>query len=81
MDEDVKSVFLKWSKSDFVKGLVMAILGGALGTVYGAIEAGTLLSMAVLKTAGNSALLAAITYLTKNLLTNSQGQFAKPESK
>ncbi len=68
---------LNWQ--DFVKGLIVAALSGGLGAIYGALTAGEILTAAVLKTAGVSALTGGVGYIIKNLTTNSQGQMLTPE--
>jgi hypothetical protein len=79
MKFDIKSEFMTLRKNDFVKGLVVAAVAGALGVIQPAITAGTLLSMAVLQGAGQAAAAGGIAYLAKNLFTNSQGQMGKAE--
>ena len=76
-----KSSFLKLCKNDFVKGLVTAMLGAALGAISPAITAGTVLSLTVLQGAGQVGLAAGLAYLTKNLFTNSKDEFGKTEPK
>jgi len=68
------SEFLKLGKNDFVKGLIVAALGAALGVITPAVAAGTILSVTVLQGAGQAGLVAGLAYLTKNLFTNSQGE-------
>lgn len=71
--------FFSLGWKDLVKGLIMAAGGAAFAIIEGSISAGNFhLDWAyILKTAGA----AAIVYLGKNLFTNSQDQFAKPEPK
>jgi len=68
------SEFLKLGKNDFVKGLIVAALGAALGVITPAVAAGTILNVTVLQGAGQAGLVAGLAYLTKNLFTNSQGE-------
>jgi hypothetical protein len=68
------SEFLKLGKNDFIKGLLVASLGAALGVIEPAVAAGTILSTTVLTGAGKAGLVAGLAYLTKNLFTNSQGE-------
>ena len=75
---DIKSAFLRLSKNDFVKGLVVASLTAALGAIAPAVSAGAI-TAAVLQTAGYSGLAGGIAYLTKNLFTNSEGKMLTPE--
>ena len=72
------SRFLSLAKNDFVKGLVIAVLGTVLFAVkeaienggFSAIEWGNVLTLAVL---------AGLTYLIKNFFTNSNGELGKAE--
>lgn len=75
----MKSLFLSIKQNDFVKGLIVAAISAALGVIQPAIAAGTVLSMTVLRGAGQAAAMGGIAYLTKNFFTNSQGKFATPE--
>lgn len=77
----IKSGFLRLAKNDIVKGFIMTAIGASLGGIYTAMQAGTIISMAVLKAAGMTGATAGVSYLLKNLFTNSQDQFAKPEPK
>ena len=70
----MNSEFMKLGENDFVKGLIVAVLGAALGTIAPAVAAGTLLSMTVLPGAGQAAIVAGMAYLIKNLVTNSDGK-------
>lgn len=73
------SKFLSLDLNDFLKGLIMAVLAAVLAIVKTTIEAGSL--NFDFPTIGKYALLAALAYITKNLLTNSRDEFAKPEPK
>jgi hypothetical protein len=68
------SEFLKLGKNDFIKGLLVASLGAALGVIEPAVVTGTIFNTVVLISAGKTALVAGLAYLTKNLFTNSQGE-------
>lgn len=59
------SNFFRWTKSDFVKGLFMAVIGAALGVVYSMINDPSIDWSLVWKTAAGTA----ISYLLKNLFT------------
>lgn len=71
--------FLQLGWQDFVKGLIMAILGGVFGLVQGIVNAGTFVFSWT--DIWHAALVAAVAYLAKNLFTNSQDQFMKLEPK
>jgi hypothetical protein len=64
--------------SDFVKGLVMTVIGSVIGIFYSTVQSGSLtFDWSIIKT---TALSAALSYLLKNFFTNSNGEFAKTES-
>jgi hypothetical protein len=74
-----KSSFLMLNWADIGKGLIITVLGAVVGLITATIEAGSLdFDWAVI---GRTALLAALTYLTKNLFTNSNDKFLKAEPK
>lgn len=75
------SKFLNLSWKDLKKGLITAVLVGALSVLYPAITAGTLFTIAVWKSAGMGAAVGLIGYLAKNILTNSQDEFMTKEPK
>ena len=62
---------------DLGKGLLMAVLGAIFGIVLPSLQAGSF--EFDWKKIGASALVAALTYLSKNFLTNSKDEFAKGE--
>ena len=71
------SNFLTLNAKDFVKGLIMAVIGAVWGIVEPLINSGSIaFDWANI---GKYALIAAIGYLFKNFLTNSNDQFAKKE--
>ena len=70
------STFLNFNSSDFLKGLVMAVLSTVITVVYQTVEAGSLTFD--WKAIGTMALTSALAYIMKNLFTNSTGKlFAK----
>jgi hypothetical protein len=72
------SLFTLNSK-DWIKGLVVAILTAVITVVYSTIQTGTLvLDWKAISIAGISAALA---YITKNLLTNSNDEILTKEPK
>ena len=73
------SSFFSLGWSDLGKGLIMVVLGAVFGVIQGSINAG---SFAFNWTdIWHASLAAGITYLAKNILTNSSDQFATPEKK
>lgn len=75
----MKSKFLRLMKNDFIKGAIMAAMGAVTGGVYTALSAGQILTVAVLEGSAKAGALAGLTYLTKNLLTNSKDEFGKKD--
>jgi hypothetical protein len=70
------STFLNLNSSDFLKGLIMAVLSSVITVVYQTVEAGSLTFD--WKAIGTIALTSALAYIMKNLFTNSTGKlFAK----
>ena len=73
------SNFLNLNVDDLVKGFIVAFLSTALTGVVATLDSGALLTLAELKSAGIVGLTAGISYLLKNLLTNSQGVVLKKD--
>lgn len=75
----MKSTFLTLNVRDLVNGLIVTVLAAVLTIVQTTVEAGSLnFDWQLIAKAG---LTAAISYLIKNLLTNSSGTFLKKEAK
>jgi hypothetical protein len=73
------SEFLKLNVQDFLKGFVVAAIA-AIGTaLLPLLDAGTLPSLAQLQAAGIIGITAGLSYLFKNIFTNSNGQIVTPE--
>ena len=66
---------------DLVNGLVVAFLSSFLTGLVATLEAGQLPTATELKSSLLVGLAAGISYLLKNLLTNSQGQLLSSENK
>jgi len=62
---------------DYIKGLIMAVLTAVITVIYTSIQAGSIVFD--WKVIAMSALSAALAYITKNLLTNSQNKMLQPE--
>jgi hypothetical protein len=71
------SKFLTLNQKDFLKGLLLSVLTAVVTIVYKSVEAGSLTFY--WKAIGTTALATALSYLLKNLLTNSQGEILKSE--
>jgi VIT1/CCC1 family predicted Fe2+/Mn2+ transporter len=76
----MKSNFLNLNTQDLVKGFVVAFLSAALTGVITTLDSNTLPTLAELKQAGIVGLTAGLSYLLKNLLTNSQDELMKKEA-
>jgi hypothetical protein len=72
-----QSTLFTLNTSDFIKGLLMAVLSTVITIVYQTVEAGSLVFdwTAI----GTMALTSALAYIMKNLFTNSQGLLFKKE--
>lgn len=75
----MKSTFLSLNTTDFLKGLVVAVLTSVLTIIYTSVQSGSLVFD--WKTIATTALTSAIAYVSKNLLTNSKEQFLIKEQK
>jgi len=73
------SNFLNLNSQDLLKGFIVAFLSTALTGVVATLDSGALPTLAELKSAGIVGLTAGISYLLKNLLTNSQGVVLKKD--
>lgn len=75
----MNSTFLNLNSSDFIKGLIMAVLTTVITIIYQTVEAGSLTFD--WKSIGTMALTSALAYIMKNLFTNSTGKlFGKEEN-
>ena len=73
------STFLNLNSSDFIKGLLMAVLSSVITVVYQTVEIGSLTFD--WKAIGTMALTTALAYIMKNLFTNSTGKLFAKEQK
>ncbi|CAB4149023.1 hypothetical protein UFOVP535_40 [uncultured Caudovirales phage] len=73
------STFLNLNSTDFLKGLIMAVLSTVITVVYQTVEAGSLVFD--WKAIGTMALTTALAYIMKNLFTNSTGKLFAKEQK
>ena len=72
------SKFLNLNSTDFIKGLIMAVLSSVITVVYQTVEAGSLTFD--WKAIGTMALTSALAYIMKNLFTNSTGKLFGKEN-
>lgn len=76
----MKSNFLNLNTQDLVKGFVVAALSASLTGLVATLDSGLLPTLTELKQAGIVGLTAGLSYLLKNLLTNSQDELLKKEA-
>ena len=75
----MKSGFLSLNTKDFIKGLLLSVFTSVISILYTSVEAGNLVFYK--KAIATTALTTALGYIMKNLLTNSEDKFMKPEGK
>ena len=75
----MKSNFLKLNWQDVAKAFVVAFLTALVAALAGTVEHGGMPTVADLKLAGWTSLVAAISYLVKNFLTNSEDKILKKD--
>jgi hypothetical protein len=77
----MKSKLFNLDKNDFIKGLILAVLTAIVTFLTDFAATGAVINLDTLKKVGVAAAIALVSYLIKNLFTNSTGQVAKPEEK
>jgi hypothetical protein len=73
------SNFLNLDVQDLTKGFVVAFLSAALTGIVAILETSQLPQVSDIKAAAIVGLTAGLSYLLKNVLTNSQGQMLKKD--
>lgn len=73
------SKFLKLNSHDFINGLIIAIFCAFITGFYQLIANGGIISWQTIKPVVIAAIGSGVSYLTKNLLTNSKGEFMRRE--
>lgn len=73
-----KSKFFKINEKDLVRGVIITVIASLLGSLISILETGEL-NNETLKVAGISAIIAGVSYISKNLLTNSNDEFLTRE--
>jgi hypothetical protein len=76
----MRSKYLNLNSRDFIKGLIVAVICTFLTGFYQLVANGGTVNWLTVKPVVIAAFGAAISYLTKNLLTNSKGEFMKGEA-
>lgn len=77
----MESKFLYLNANDFFKGMIIAIICTFITGFYQVIANGFTVNWITMKPVIIAAAGSAVSYLTKNLLTNSRGQFMETEEK
>jgi hypothetical protein len=75
----MSSKYLKLNTRDFINGIIVAIFCTFITGLYQLITNGGALNWITIKPVVIAAIGSGVAYLTKNLLTNSKGQFMKGE--
>ena len=75
----MSSKLLRLNRKDFIKGLWVTIICALITGVYQVIASGFPITWITLKPVIIAAIGAGVSYLTKNLLTNSDGEFLLSE--
>jgi hypothetical protein len=75
----MKSKFLTLNSRDFIKGLILVVICTFLTGVYELVANGGVVNWLTVKPVVIAVFGAAVSYLTKNLLTNSDDEFLKME--
>lgn len=75
----MKSKFLKLNSSDFINGFIIAIFCAFITGAYQIIANGGTINWLTVKPVVIAAIGAGVSYLTKNLLSNSKGEFMRGE--
>ena len=71
----MRSKFLRLNSRDFIKGIIVTVICTFITGLYQLIASGFELNWVTLKPVVIAAFGSAVSYLTKNLLTNSKGDF------
>ena len=75
----MRSKFLKLNSHDFINGLIIAIFCTFITGFYQLIANGGIINWMTVKPVVIAAIGSGVAYLTKNLLTNSKGEFMRRE--
>ena len=75
----MRSEFMRLNSRDFFKGLIVVVICTFVTGIYQVIASGGIINRITIKPVVIAAAGSAISYLTKNLLTNSKGDFMKTE--
>lgn len=76
-----KAKLFNLNAKDFLKGLILVVITAVITFAINELQAGTSIDLTLLKRMGVAALVAFLSYLLKNLFTNSKDEFITPEPK
>jgi hypothetical protein len=76
----MRSKFLRLNSRDFIKGLIVTMFCTFLTGFYQIIANNGVINWLTIKPVVIAAVGSGVSYLTKNLLTNSKGQFMRRET-
>jgi hypothetical protein len=77
----MRSEFLRLNARDFIKGMIVVAICTLITGIYELISNGGAVNWVTFKPVIIAAVGSAVSYLTKNLLTNSNGDFMKTENR
>jgi hypothetical protein len=75
----MRSKFLRLNTRDYIKGIIVAIICTLITGVYELIASGGVVNWSTIKPVLIAAIGSGLSYLTKNLLSNSKGNFLQSE--
>ena len=76
----MRSGFLSLNSRDFIKGLIVVVICTFVTGLYQLLTNGLAVNWLTVKPVVIAAIGSAVSYLTKNLLTNSKGNFMESET-
>ncbi len=77
----MKAGLFKLNLRDFLKGAIVAVITAVITFLIDALQTGASIDIELLKRVGITSAIAFLSYLLKNLFTNSEDKFATPEGK
>jgi len=75
----MRSKFLKLNSQDFINGFIVAMFCTLITGFYQLIANGGIINWITMKPVVIAAIGSGVSYLTKNLMTNSKGEFMRGE--
>ena len=77
----MKAKFLRLNARDFIKGLVLAVITAIITFLANELQIGASIDVTLLKRMGIAAVIAFLSYIVKNMLTNSKDELLTAEPK